>query len=118
MLNPETVLKFSVELDVPPETIDPRINQLMRTRKHEYLHSIVVRTTDYEPRIFNGDWISLDVINKPKEGKLVAAHNPTTLLIGYYQAGVLMHPTRNEPQAIEPGMIVHNISSIIPKECL
>ena len=115
-LNPETVLKFAVVLDVPPETIDPRITQLMRHKKHEYLHSIVVKTNEYEPRVFQGDWVSLDVVNKPKEGRLVAAHNTQDLLIGIYRQGVLFHPTTNVPQVIPPNYIVHNVTGIIPKE--
>jgi transcriptional regulator with XRE-family HTH domain len=113
-LNPETILKFAVVLDVPPEYIDPRINQLMRTKKTEYLHAIVIKTQEYEPRIFMGDWISLDVLNNPKPGKLVAAHMGDQLLIGYYTDHSLKHPTTGTLQPIPDKLLVHNISGIIP----
>lgn len=118
-LNAETVLKFAIALDVSPEDIDPRISQLMRTKKNEYLHAISVQTTDYEPRVLKGDWISLDILNKPKPGKLVAAHQNNLLILGTYtEQGDLLHPTTKQPQPYPPDALLHNISGIIPAENL
>jgi transcriptional regulator with XRE-family HTH domain len=119
-LNPEIILKFATSLEVDPITIDPRLGQFMRTRKHEYLYSLKVTHADYAPRILPGDWLNLDTLNKPKHGKLAAAHNNDTLLVGTFDAATytLAHPLTQTPQPIPPGMSLHLVLGIIPQDAL
>jgi len=91
----------------------------MRTKKNEYLHAVIVQTDDYKPRVLKGDWISLDILNKPKPGKLVAAHQNNLLVLGTYtEKRELLHPTTKQPQPYPPDALLHNISGIIPAENL
>lgn len=116
-LNPEAVLKFATSLEVDPLQIDPRLGELVKTKKNEYIHSIKVKTTDFEPRIFQGDWITLDTLNKPKANRLVCAHNNHILLIGRYKPDTheLIHPITQLTLPIPPGVMLHNIQAIIPE---
>lgn len=116
-LNVEIVLKFATSLRVEPETIDPRITQFMRKRNNRYTMALVVRDKTYEPRIIERDWINLDTLNKPKPGKLTAAHWDNRLVLGYYdEKGVLYHPLTREEQPIPPTAFLNIVTGIIPKE--
>lgn len=117
-LNPEMVLKFAKSLDCDPTLIDPRMSELVRTKKNDYIHSILVKTNAYEPRIFHEDWITIDTRNKPKPGRLVAAHDAHTLIIGVLQNNHLVHPITHQPQPINDSLMLHNIEAIIPKESI
>lgn len=90
----------------------------MRTKKNTYQHSILVTTPDYEPRIFQGDRIVVDVVTPPAKEKLTAAHNPNTLIIGLYRNNTLIHPITQAIVPIPPGLLVQSITNIIPKETL
>lgn len=116
-LNVEMILKFATSLDVEPLAIDTRLSKIMKIKKHDYSHTIVLSSTQYTPRFMCGDTLVLDMTRPPKPKDFCVAHNNKHMLLGYYiNDTTLKHPTQNTLQTTPNGYLIHVISSIIPTQ--